>query len=459
MKRHFRPFERAGQAVRATFTDIVLIYPPEEWVTPRVSFPDIENWNSLRIRLERLACYGPCPVYSVEVHGDGEVFYEGTSGIILITGHHQDRISHDAVARLVASFREADYFSLKDKYATLDTDLPTFVTYIEFDGHKKRVIDYGGYGVGMPAAAAHLEKLVDEVAGTDKWLKGTSDTVPSLLREHWNFKANTSDNDKLFAVAVRRPDFLKLYLEHGFPPLKSPDPAESPLVSASYYGSPALLNRLMHNRQGLPATLLTMALSAAATAGDVPTMRFLIAHGANPNTPVSDGDHDIPPPLISAVLSGRAAAVEELLKFHPDVNVPDKGGEDAITVLLTRTLDQSQDVQILRLLIKAGANVNARDPLYGQTPVFAASDVPNSVEILQLLAKAGADLNARDEFDRTPLMVCFDIDYARALIGLGADVFARDNRGQTAAQAAREMGDKELAAMLESTMATKPAHN
>ena len=197
---------------------------------------------------------------------------------------------------------------------------------------------------------------------------------------------------------------------------------------------------------------MARALAAAAEAGDVPTMRFLMANGANPNG--TGDDHDFSPPLVSAVRSGKAAAVNELLKYHPAVNA--KGaGEDAITTLLTKTLDQSEDVQILQALIAAGANVNVRDDLYGQTPVFKASDPPNAVDLLRLLVKAGADVNARDESGCTALSTCFDIDYARELIHLGADVFPRDNQGKTAAQTARDMGNNELADLLEGAMASK----
>ena len=43
----------------------------------KVPFPAIKNWNSLRIQLQRTACYGWCPAYSVEISGDGTVLYFG----------------------------------------------------------------------------------------------------------------------------------------------------------------------------------------------------------------------------------------------------------------------------------------------------------------------------------------------------------------------------------------------
>jgi hypothetical protein len=123
MRRRFKPFERDGTPVRATFTDYVAIVPPEEWASPRVPFPAIQDWSTLRIRLQRTACYGTCPGYSVELRGDGEVLFEG-EGNVLIVGRHRGRISKEALAGLVADFRDANYFSVKDEYVSMTTDLP-----------------------------------------------------------------------------------------------------------------------------------------------------------------------------------------------------------------------------------------------------------------------------------------------------------------------------------------------
>jgi ankyrin repeat protein len=79
--------------------------------------------------------------------------------------------------------------------------------------------------------------------------------------------------------------------------------------------------------------------------------------------------------------------------------------------------------------------------------------------MLRLLVAAGANVNATDEFGRTPLMTCFDVDYAKALIELGADLFARDNGGQRAIDTAREMGDQDLAQLLDAEMLRHSKHN
>lgn len=162
----FRPFRRWGIAVRAAFEDVVWIVPPVEWVPHPVPFSAIQNWSTLRIRLSRTGCYGVCPSYSIEVRGDGEVLFEGEQYVAV--GHHQSRISREAVDRLVAAFRDADYFSLKDEYVSMITDNPTCTSSIEFDGHRKSVKDSVGFTAGMPAVVEPLENKIDQIARDEK---------------------------------------------------------------------------------------------------------------------------------------------------------------------------------------------------------------------------------------------------------------------------------------------------
>jgi hypothetical protein len=94
----YKPFERDGKAVPAKFIDYVRLLPQEKLPSIHVPFPEIQDWNSLRMTLRRSACFGTCPVYSVEISGDGSVVYTGTSHV-LITGEQYSQISQDAVAR------------------------------------------------------------------------------------------------------------------------------------------------------------------------------------------------------------------------------------------------------------------------------------------------------------------------------------------------------------------------
>jgi Domain of unknown function (DUF6438) len=188
LKREFKPFIKNGHSVRASIEDYISILPPVQWAAKKVPFPGIKDWNSLRIKLQRTVCYGTCPAYSIEIRGDGSVTYFGSS-FTLITGTHHEQIPKNVVVDLVNQFRAADYFSLKDRYHWNVTDNPTYTTSIEFDGHKKEVIDYVGLEDGMPEVVEALEKSIDDAVGVEKWLKQTGHKWLSPLQENRKFNA------------------------------------------------------------------------------------------------------------------------------------------------------------------------------------------------------------------------------------------------------------------------------
>ena len=134
-----------------------------------IAFPEIHDWNSLRITLSRSPCYGRCPTYEVEIHGDGTVLYDGKADVAT-RGRHVAKISRAALVELVDAFRKADYFSLSDRYVSGVTDNPVYETSISFDGVSKSVLDYVGRSVGMPSSVSDVEAAIDRLSGADKWV-------------------------------------------------------------------------------------------------------------------------------------------------------------------------------------------------------------------------------------------------------------------------------------------------
>ena len=135
-----------------------------------VAMPPIHDWSSLKILLERSICYGTCPAYRVEIDGDGSVVFEGGSNVA-VQGRQTDHVGGDAVHDLYARFRQADFFWLLDSYSAPITDLPTYRVTIFYDGHSKTVADYAGAVIGMPMAVVDLERRIDDVANTARWIK------------------------------------------------------------------------------------------------------------------------------------------------------------------------------------------------------------------------------------------------------------------------------------------------
>ena len=160
------PLAHAAAVENITINRIVGVRPGH-----KVPFPAIADWSTLRIRLERSACFGTCPIYSVEISGDGTVNYLGER-FVKVTGGQTAHISRKAVRDLYAAFVKADFFWTKDSYEAPITDLPTYTVSISFDGRAKSVLDYAGKSQGLPKAVADLEDAIDKAAGTEKWIKG-----------------------------------------------------------------------------------------------------------------------------------------------------------------------------------------------------------------------------------------------------------------------------------------------
>ncbi len=171
--------------------------------------------------------------------------------------------------------------------------------------------------------------------------------------------------------------------------------------------------------------------------------------------------------LIDAAERGDVAAVRRLLTAGAD---PDGRGYKVNSVPLTRV----KSAEVLELLLKSGADVNAVDAV-GTTPLGwavglgkmenvrcllqAGADVcpepPATPPLLQAvnlgmaaqLLAAGADVNQASATEGTPLMRAAALgnrELAELYLGLGADANARDGRGNTALHVARTVAMVDL---------------
>ena len=101
--------------------------------------------------------------------------------------------------------------------------------------------------------------------------------------------------------------------------------------------------------------------------------------------------------LIRYVQAGSLEAIRLLVGLGVDVNIPEEGGLCA-TALHWAVCDNS--LEIVQLLLSAGANPNAQDS-WGQTPLHWAA-VGATCEILMALLKGGALPKLVDEDWKTP---------------------------------------------------------
>ncbi|MEO7580852.1 MAG: DUF6438 domain-containing protein [Massilia sp.] len=126
------------------------------------------------VSMRRSACYGSCPVYSIRIEANGDVTFTGEK-YVRVKGVHKSTISRDDVARLAAAFRQAQFATLRDKYAEelkscviFTTDNPSVVISLDRAGKTKTVTyDYGCAGPDVPSKAIeNLSTTIDTVAGS-----------------------------------------------------------------------------------------------------------------------------------------------------------------------------------------------------------------------------------------------------------------------------------------------------
>ena len=130
------------------------------------------------IMLERGACFGTCPIYKVTVESDGRVTFEGFN-YTKIKGKATARIKRSAFTKLAREFDKLKYFSLDDKYepgtpncGRSATDMPYVRSSIQFKGKMKSISHYQGcLSSEIVRSLFALDRRIDQVAGTAKWIK------------------------------------------------------------------------------------------------------------------------------------------------------------------------------------------------------------------------------------------------------------------------------------------------
>jgi ankyrin repeat protein len=162
------------------------------------------------------------------------------------------------------------------------------------------------------------------------------------------------------------------------------------------------------------------ALKDAIIAGDIHKVRTILS---NKNINVKN-------------VNIRDADTPRMIRTFAEAGVPvDSADAYGFTFLMTAA--GYNDPDIVKTLIAVGANLNSRDDEMRQTPLLTAIE-KSRLRNTMLLIKAGADVNARDENDRTPLMYAVEKRHGRwrpvvkLLLAYGAKLDTKDVDGDTA---------------------------
>ena len=206
----------------------------------------------------------------------------------------------------------------------------------------------------------------------------------------------------------------------------------------------------------------------AVKAGDIDTVRALIA--SDPSL-VRIRDADGLSPLMLARYRSDRAVMDALLTADPDLDIFEAAALGYMDRLRERIEEDPARVSAIstdgftalhlaaffgkteaaRELIDAGASVDrfTENDLANQ-PLHAAA-AGRRIEVCRLLLAAGADVNARQHGGYTPLHEAAehgDVEMVELFLSAGADASTADDSGQTPGDRAAAAGHQDLATRL-----------
>ena len=156
---------------------IVLACHTPAYLSPQQPIP-----SDTLITIKRTVCYGTCPDYTLTIAADGSVTFEGRE-YVKTKGTATSTISLETLRQLIAEFENTKYFSLNDRYESekdgcpeVWTDNPSVITSVRINGKTKSISHYygcqSGHGTSIyPNGLTLLETKIDQLVGTDKWIK------------------------------------------------------------------------------------------------------------------------------------------------------------------------------------------------------------------------------------------------------------------------------------------------
>ena len=153
------------------------------------------------------------------------------------------------------------------------------------------------------------------------------------------------------------------------------------------------------------------------------------------------------PDIFEAAALGRLARVTELLGADPTAAT--RRSPDGFTALHLPAFFGPPDApEISRLLLEAGADVNARSENPMSVLPLHSAVAGDQADVAAVLIDAGADVNARQRHGWTPLHGAAQngaTGTVERLLAAGADLTTCNDDGVTAADLARAAGHVELA--------------
>lgn len=126
------------------------------------------------VQMERTICFGTCPAYTLTIHKNGEVTFNGKEFVEykeIATGE----MSQEKLDNLIEKINDSPFMEMPSspECETQYTDMPSVFLTIKLDGKRNSLSHYHGCkGFEHEEELYDLEEAIDSLAGVKKWIKG-----------------------------------------------------------------------------------------------------------------------------------------------------------------------------------------------------------------------------------------------------------------------------------------------
>ena len=135
------------------------------------------------LRMSRMDCLGPCPVYTLIIDSGGRLEFEGIE-FTEIKGKTESRLTTEQIKSLSYEIQKSNFFSLENDYSYdskncqwIETDHSSAILTIQFNGNKKTINHYQGciienrfWETSPLERLAEFEDKIDEIVETKRWI-------------------------------------------------------------------------------------------------------------------------------------------------------------------------------------------------------------------------------------------------------------------------------------------------
>jgi hypothetical protein len=121
--------------------------------------------DDFHIKMDKGACFGSCPVYTLEIDNNGNAVYDGRR-FTQKSGKHKHKLSADQMGELSELLERINFFALQDSYRSDIADLPTVAISHTNKGLSKTVSGKDS----RPKPILELQKLLENIVNQEGWV-------------------------------------------------------------------------------------------------------------------------------------------------------------------------------------------------------------------------------------------------------------------------------------------------